>query len=319
MNLLIIGQHGQVARELAAVAWPESIRVTQLGRATFDLARPAQFRTILEGGPWDLIVNAGAYTAVDRAESEPGEAFAINRDGPAALAGWCSENRVPLIHLSTDYVFDGTNHRPYVESDPVRPINVYGQSKAEGESAVRAALVTHVILRTSWVYSAHGRNFVKSMLRLAAERDELRIVRDQTGLPTAAPEIARAIAAMVRRIAAGEPIDWGTYHFTGAGETTWYGFASYLLETSKAFGGRCPRITPISTREFPTPAARPLNSRLECSKWRYSFDQELRPWRESCREIVRTLMHEAETPEAVTPENGTPETGTPETKPRMTS
>ena len=302
MNLLIIGQHGQVARELAAAAWPGSVHLTRLGRAAFDLARPEAFGAVLEGSPWDAVVNAGAYTAVDQAESEPEAAFAINRNGPAALARRCAEKGVPLIHISTDYVFDGSSDRPYLESDPVRPINVYGKSKAEGESAVRAALSEHVILRTSWVYSVHGRNFLKSMVRLAAERDELRIVSDQHGSPTAAGEIARAIVTIVGRIKRQESIAWGTYHFTGGGDaTSWHGFASELLGVAEEFSGRRPKITPITTEEFPTPAARPLNSRLDCRKWRETFDLELRPWRESCREIVRSLLTQESETGAATP------------------
>ena len=226
MKVLVLGTSGQVGDALMRASWLAGTTLAGLARPALDMADPASIdRAMAENAP-DLVVNATAYTAVDKAESDRDAAFAVNRDGPARLAALCAARGVPLIHISTDYVFDGTKPAPYAENDPVDPVNVYGASKEAGEAAVRAALPRHVILRTSWVYAAHGANFVKTMLRLGRERPELGVVADQTGAPTAAADIAAAIVAIAGRIEAArsenrlDDVPWGTYHLTGAGETT---------------------------------------------------------------------------------------------------
>ena len=295
MTVLIIGKHGQLARELARASWPNGMEIRQYGRADFDLAQPRAFRSILDAGKWSMIVNAAAYTDVDGAESDPAKAFAINRSGPEALAQWCAAHDVPLMHVSTDYVFDGEKPDPYVEDDPVRPINVYGASKAAGEEAIRSACPAHIIVRTAWVYSAHGRNFVRTMLRLGAERGELRVVADQTGSPTSAADLAQAMIVMAAAVNDGSREAWGTYHVCGGGETSWYGFASAIFDAAESRGFTAPKLVPIETCDFPTPATRPANSRLDCEKVRREFAVDPAHWEVACREVVQELMTSSET------------------------
>ena len=225
------------------------------------------------------IVNAAAYTSVDKAESEPEAAFKVNRDGAALLAKEAARLRVPFIHVSTDYVFDGTKTSPYLEHDRPLPLGVYGQSKLEGEAAVLDAYPEALVVRASWVFSPYGHNFVKTMLRLAETRDCLRVVDDQYGAPTYAADIAEALLEMLRQIeVAGRPDRGGIYHLASAGVTTWYGFASAIFAARRKQGGRTPRLEPIKTADYPTPARRPANSRLDCSKIERVFGICLRPW-----------------------------------------
>lgn len=287
-RILVIGRSGQLARALGAAAWPAGIELVQQGRETIDLARPASVEAPVVAARPDLVINAAAYTAVDKAESEPDLAFAVNRDGPAALAEACHHLGAPLIHVSTDYVFDGTKTGPYVEEDPVGPVSVYGASKEAGESAVRARLTAHVILRTAWVYAPEGQNFVRTMLRLGRERPELRVVDDQHGCPTAAAELARGVQAAALKLLAGGR-DHGTFHFCGAGATTWFRFAQAIFELA---GEPRPRLTPIPTSAYPTPAHRPANSVLDSSKFARLYGVTARPWRESlarCLEEIAAL------------------------------
>lgn len=291
MNILVVGRSGQVARALAAHAWPAGLQVTCRGRETLDLADPAlEGKAIadLSATKAGLLVNAGAYTAVDAAEADREAAFRLNAEGPAALARACARQGAAMIQISTDYVFDGTKAGAYVEDDPVAPLGVYGASKAAGEAAVRAALDRHVILRTSWVYDATGKNFLTTMLRLARERDEVRVVDDQHGAPTSAREIARAIAAIVAAGAARP----GTYHFTAAGATTWAGFAAAIFAGLAARGLKAPRLTAIPTSAYPTPARRPLNSRLDCSKLTRDYGITGRPWRDEVDHALERALAE---------------------------
>ena len=266
-DLLVFGRTGQVARELARLA-PEA---RFLGRAEVDLTDPAACAALIRDARPAAVINAAAYTAVDRAESEPDAAWAVNSEGAGHVARACARTGLPLLHLSTDYVFDGqaVGHA-YREDDPIAPVSVYGASKAEGDQAVRDATPRHAIVRTAWVYSPHGQNFVKTMLRLGRERPELGIVADQHGCPTSAADIAGALVAMAVRMAdsgAGGDL-YGTFHFSGTGPTTWYGFAQEIFRLAAHHGNPVPTLRPIATADYPTPAARPANSVLDCSRLR---------------------------------------------------
>lgn len=278
-RILVAGRSGQVARSLDALQSTPFEFVT-LGRPDLDLGDAATIeRAVLAVRP-AAIVNAAAYTAVDKAENEPDLAFAINRDGAGLLAAAAARHGLPIIHLSTDYVFAGDKAEPYVETDAVGPQGIYGRSKLEGELAVAAANPAHVILRTAWVFSPYGGNFLKTMLRLAATRDTVRVVADQHGTPTYAPDIAEAIAVVLAR-ALAEPTaeDWrGVFHMVAEGETNWAGFAEAIFERSRAGGGADARVESISTAEYPTPARRPANSRLATAKFRAAFRHALPDW-----------------------------------------
>ncbi|CAO3439886.1 dTDP-4-dehydrorhamnose reductase [Azospirillum doebereinerae] len=294
---MVLGTTGQVGDALMRAAWPVGVALTGLSRPAIDMARPETIDAAIAAHAPDLVVNATAYTAVDKAESEREAVFAVNRDGPARLAARCAGRGAALIHLSTDYVFDGSKPTPYTEDDPVCPISVYGASKEAGEAGVRAALPRHVILRTSWVYAAHGANFVKTMLRLGRERDELGVVADQTGAPTAAADIAAAIARIAQRVAqAPQDAAWGTYHFTGAGATTWHGFADRIFQRLEAAEGRRPRLRAITTADYPTPARRPANSRLDCARVRSAFGVETPAWEDSLDRVLDLLLAPATQP-----------------------
>ena len=279
MRLLVYGATGQVARELARLA-PGA---TFLGRdrvdfATGDVALP------LREGDWDAVINAVAYTAVDRAEAEPELARAVNATAPGRIAAACTARGLPFLHVSTDYVFDGTGEGPRAPADPTGPLSVYGATKLEGEEAVRAAGGLHAILRTSWVFSAHGANFVKTMLRLGAERAELRVVADQWGGPTPAGAIAAALLRMAEVLPA-RPEAGGTHHFAGAPDTTWAGFAREIFHQA---GLPC-RVTEIPTADYPTPARRPLNSRLDCRGFTETFGLPRPDWRAGLAAVLKEL------------------------------
>ncbi|MBP2232960.1 dTDP-4-dehydrorhamnose reductase [Azospirillum agricola] len=302
MKVLVLGTSGQVGDALMRASWPADTTLTGLARPALDMADPASIdRAMAEHAP-DLVINATAYTAVDKAENDREAAFAINRDGPARLAALCAARGVPLVHISTDYVFDGSKPAPYTEDDPVDPVNVYGASKEAGESAVRAAVAAHVILRTSWVYAAHGANFVKTMLRLGRERPELGVVADQTGAPTAAADIADAIIAIAARIQSRpDDVPWGTYHLTGSGETTWFGFAERIFQRLEREEGRRPALKPIATAAYPTPARRPANSRLDCGRLRAAFGITPPAWEDSLERVLDALFADASATSAKTP------------------
>jgi dTDP-4-dehydrorhamnose reductase len=288
MKLLVLGAGGQVGHELCRLAWPASYTLAAFDHADLDISDRDRVAAAMARERPGVVVNAAAYTAVDRAESEPASAWAGNCEGPASLAAACREAAIPLVHISTDYVFDGTKPGAYREDDPVAPLGVYGQSKEAGERAVRAALSEHVILRAAWVYSAHGNNFVKTMLRLAADRSVLRVVADQTGSPTSAADIAAAIARVVERIAAGDT-QWGTYHFVGGGAVTWHGFAEAIFDLASPRRGPPPRVEAITTADYPTPAKRPANSVLDCTKIGGAFDIVPRPWRTALDEVIAEI------------------------------
>lgn len=302
MKILLLGANGQVGHALRGALAPMGhvIATTRSGildadadaqgvaceRADFD--RPETLAELVARIAPDAVVNAAAYTAVDRAESEPDAAFRANADAPAALAAACACAGIPLIHYSTDYVFDGTATRPYREDDATAPLGVYGASKLAGETAIRASGARHAILRTAWVYAAHGKNFMRTMLRLAAERDELRVVADQVGSPTSADWIAAATVPVLRAMLDDAAGSVGVRHLTAAGQTTWHGFASAIVAKAHARGmiARAPVVTPISTVDYPTPARRPAYSVLD--NGRLAAELGL-PWPQWSDELDRVL------------------------------
>lgn len=263
MRVLVAGAQGQVGRALVAAA-PAVLRTIPAGHRDFDISRPDLLRARLDADRPDLVVNCAAYTAVDRAESDIDQAMAVNRDAAGDLAAALAERDIPLIHLSTDYVFEGSKSGAYREDDATGPINAYGASKLAGEAAVARALDRHVILRTSWVYGTDGANFVRTMLRLGRDRDELSIVDDQRGCPTAASHIADAIVTIAQAIASGMGNRWGIYHYRDDGVVTWYGFAERIFAQAEPILGRIPRLVPIASGNYPTAARRPANSVLDC-------------------------------------------------------
>jgi dTDP-4-dehydrorhamnose reductase len=278
MRIYVIGSEGQVARSLRVAAGRHRDIVIGCGsRPSVDILRPDSIEQALADFAPDIVINPAAYTAVDRAESESDLAFAVNRDGAAAVALATRRRGIPIIHLSTDYVFDGKKSTPYVETDAVAPQSIYGCSKLAGESAVLSANEHTIILRTSWVYAPFGNNFVRTMLRLASERDRLRVVDDQIGCPTYAPDIANAIVAIAREIgSSGWRSDFaGITHIAGSDEVTWFTFAQEIMHLVKAKGGRTAEIDAISTADYPTAAARPANSRLNCDRLYSIFNVRL--------------------------------------------
>jgi dTDP-4-dehydrorhamnose reductase len=290
-KVLVIGRIGQVGHELGRAAWPAGLAAEFVEREQLDLGHPTGVKPAVIAMRPRIVINAGAYTAVDQAEAEREVAFAVNRDGPAALADACREIGAALIHFSTDYVFDGAKPGPYTEADPVNPLSAYGASKAAGDSAIAERLGRHVILRTSWIYSAAGHNFVKTMLRLGAERDELRIVNDQHGAPTAAAELARAAIHIAAEIDAGKEDGFGIFNFTGAGATTWCGFARAIFAGGAERGAKVPlRVQPIATEDYPLPAPRPRNSRLDCAKIARTFGLVAKPWQDSLSDCLDELI-----------------------------
>lgn len=281
--ILVTGGGGQLASALAAADAP----IRRVGRPEFDFDRPDSIGAVFHRTePW-LVVNAAAYTAVDAAEKDVEAAYRANRDGPAALARLCATAGVPLIHVSTDYVFDGAKGAPYLETDPVAPQGVYGASKLAGEAAVLDACPRAMVLRTSWVYAATGRNFVRTMLSLGRTRDRLTVVADQKGCPTAAADLAAAILAIADRIDAGwQDAYAGVFHAAGSGWTTWHGLATALFSEAARYGAAQPRVDPIATADWPTPAKRPADSRLDCAKLAAVFGVTLPDWQPS---LARTI------------------------------
>jgi dTDP-4-dehydrorhamnose reductase len=274
-RVLIFGSTGQLGRELRSADWPKNVELTSLDRQGADFSRPEKLAAIVRRARPDAIVIAAAYTSVDRAETEEGLAFAVNAEAPAAIAGAAAELDAPVLFPSTDYVFNGAKRSSYVEEDPPAPLNAYGRTKLAGEEAVRRANPRHLIVRTSWVYSAHGQNFLRTMLRLAATSDEVRVVEDQRGCPTAAADLAAAIVRIMPAILAGTA-PYGLYHLPGRSATTWCGFAAAIFAALAARGERTPRLLPVATRDYPAKARRPLNSALSSARFRHAFGFDLR-------------------------------------------
>lgn len=283
IRVLVFGQTGQVATELARQATPD-MAMTCLGRDRADLSDPAACAAVIAASDADVVINAAAYTAVDRAETEETLATTINGTSPGAMARACAARGIPFLHISTDYVFDGSGTRPWQPDDATGPLGAYGRSKLTGEEAVRAAGGPHAILRTSWVFSAHGANFVKTMLRLGAEREKLTIVADQVGGPTAAADIAAALLTMARAFHAGHGTT-GTYHFSGAPDVSWADFAREIFVVS----GLSSRVEDIPTSAYPTPARRPANSRMDGTALTLAYGIERPDWRDSLRRVLSDL------------------------------
>ena len=293
-GIFVAGSNGQVALSLKEKAAAKGLDLSTHGRPDFDLSDTAKMRAALMAYQPSAIINAAAYTAVDAAEDDEATATKINADGAGALAAIAADLDVPFLHISTDYVFAGDKDGAYFEDDPVGPTGAYGRSKLAGERAVMAANSNAMIFRTAWVYSPYGKNFCKTMLALAKTRDSLGVVGDQWGNPTYAPDIAEALLSVIAKITdSGWKKDYaGIYHLTGTGDINWHGFATEIFKASEAFGCTVPTVNAITTAEFPTPAKRPTNSRLNCDKVADKFGVRLEKWQISTDACVKRLLED---------------------------
>lgn len=290
--ILVFGAGGQLGREVMALAKTKKIEVAGFTREQADIANASAVESAISLVKPRIVLNAAAYTAVDKAESEQEAAYAANVVGAGVVARAAAAQRLPIIHISTDYVFDGTKAGPYVETDPIAPINIYGATKAEGEARVRTENERHFILRTAWVYGRFGANFLKTILRLARERPELRIVADQHGCPTSTQDLAEAIFAIDRAWASGAHAP-GTYHFAGTGVTTWCGLANVIVEAQAQATRSRPQVIPIASVEYPTPARRPANSELDSHLFNTTFGYRALDWQTRAQETVEMLLEES--------------------------
>jgi dTDP-4-dehydrorhamnose reductase len=291
-TILVTGGSGQLATSLAHAGGE---RIRRVGRPEFDFDRPETIEKAFgEVGP-AIVVNAAAFTAVDLAESEKEASARANHEGPKRLAELCAEAGIPLIHVSTDYVYDGTKGAPYVETDPTAPTGVYGRTKLDGEQAVLAANSRTIVLRTSWVFSPFGKNFIKTMLNAQLKTSNLKVVADQHGSPTSAPNLADAILAITRRIETDgfEPSLAGVYHAANRGFTTWHGLATATFEEAERHGRTMPNVAAITTSDWPTPATRPADTRLDCAKLERVFGVTLPEWRPSLARAVDEVLTSA--------------------------
>ncbi|HKH02657.1 MAG TPA: dTDP-4-dehydrorhamnose reductase [Bradyrhizobium sp.] len=290
MKVLVLGREGQLARGLVEAALGTGIQIVSIGRPEIDLTDKASVGAVFAREHPDIVVNAAAYTAVDKAESEPAVAHAVNALGAEYAARACAAQSIPIVHISTDYVFDGIKDSPYLESDRTGPINVYGSTKLEGEQRVAKVCERHVILRTAWVYSPWGTNFVKTMLRLATTRPSINVVQDQLGSPTYAPDLARTILSLATLVVDDDDSrGWGTYHVVCSGETSWSGLAREIFRHAAQNGLPVADVAGIAATAYPTPARRPGNSRLNCDKLRLLFGLELPDWRLGVKDCVARL------------------------------
>jgi dTDP-4-dehydrorhamnose reductase len=289
VHILVTGGTGQVGLELARAAWPPEVFLHMPTRQEMDLRDERSVTAVFAATPFRAVINAAAHTAVDRAQNEVADAFAANALGPAILADLTRKAGVPLIQVSTDYVFDGGADRPYAEDDPVAPLGVYGASKLAGELAVRLGNPRSVVLRTAWVLSAHRSNFLKTMLRLAEERSSINVVGDQWGCPTGARDIATVLVHIALRLIEDADAPTGVYHFVNAGETTWAGLAGEIFRASREMDGVYAQVEEIPTAGFPTPAKRPGNSRLSCGNLARDYQVTPRAWEAAVGEIVSEL------------------------------
>jgi dTDP-4-dehydrorhamnose reductase len=291
MKILVTGASGQVGTALVKQGFQQGFEMFGMSSSELDITNLLNVDAVLAQVKPDLVINASAYTAVDRAETDSERAYAVNELGPRLLAKACLEAGIPLFHISTDYVFDGVSNGVYSENDLTNPQSVYGRSKLMGELAVKENLDQYIILRTSWVFSETGSNFVKTMLRLGAEREKLSIVSDQVGGPTSADSIANALLCIAARVSDKQDVEWGTYHFTGHPYCSWYEFAKEIFQQVESLRLICkaPELTSIPSSEYPTPAPRPLNSKLDCSKIYEEFGIQPDDWKKSLKDVVLKL------------------------------
>lgn len=295
MRVVITGATGQLGHALTAARWPLDVQLHAFGRQDLDIQHTESMAATLGRIKPDIIVNAAAYTDVDGAEINVAACRAINCDAVEALALASRDLGAALIHISTDFVFDGTLTAPYRESDHVNPLNVYGRTKVEGEERLRRELPRHIILRTSWLFSARGRNFLTSMLRLGRERDEISVVADRYGCPTPAADLAAAIVAITTRMGSDSPVSWGTYHYCGMGATTWHGFAKRIFTAAAPWLGRTIRPIPIDSARFPTAARRPQSTPLYCQRIQDHLQITLPRWESAIPHAVREFFGEGRT------------------------
>lgn len=291
MKVLITGANGQLGREVARQSQAFDFEVDAFDHQQLDISNEKRIQQALAQLCPSVVINAAAYTHVDRAEDEPDLAYAVNTDGPRYLAQYCAANHLALIHISTDYVFDGTKNQPYQENDPIAPLGIYGQSKARGEAAIRSVLPHHIIVRTSWLYGVYGHNFVKTILRLAFEKKTLKVVADQFGSPTSAAELAETILIITRQIAKPHTHLWGTYHYCGAGITSWHGLAEKIIELAAPYTKlRTCQVRAIATDAWPTAAPRPPYSALNCTRLKHQFGIDPLPWQQSLKETIERIF-----------------------------
>ena len=288
MKILLTGANGQVGWELARRGAHHGMEILACDRLKLDITDESAVRRAIKQAGASLAINAAAYTAVDKAEDNPELAYSVNEKGPANLAGACAEAGIPLIHISTDYVFDGKKSGPYFETDPVSPLGIYGKSKRAGEEAVRRTFPIHIILRTAWLYGVHGYNFVKTMLHFGKEKKMLRVVDDQYGCPTYAADLAEAILIVGARVLNKQQVAWGTYHFCGKGVTTWYGFAKAVFDIARQYDSfLCTNIEPIPAAQWPSPVKRPENSVLDCTKITEAYGIHPKLWTERLADMLK--------------------------------
>jgi dTDP-4-dehydrorhamnose reductase len=291
--ILVTGGSGQVGHELVARSWPAGVEIVAPSRAELDLTDLSATKAFLADRKVDAVINPAAYTAVDKAETDVAAAFETNALVPAVLAEGTRDAGVPLIHVSTDYVFDGTGSEPYEVDAPVRPLGVYGASKAAGEYAVTLGNPRSAVVRTAWVMSARRSNFVKTMLRYGQERDVMKVVADQHGAPTFAADLADALATITLRMMADKGAPTGVFHFSNDGGTTWHDFAAAIFDVAKAKGLKTPKLEPIGTTDYPTPARRPANSLLSTARITRDYGVRPRPWRDGLPQLIDDILRTA--------------------------
>jgi len=291
MKILITGAGGQLGRELINQGQLKGFSVQAPSEDDMDITDLEKIDRCMAFHQPEVVINAAAYTQVDKAESEAALAFAVNTTGSANLARMCAKNKIPLVHISTDYVFDGQKGRSYLETDAISPVGVYGRSKAEGEIEIRSHLNEHIILRTSWLYGIHGHNFAKTMLKLATTKPKIRVVADQYGSPTNAADLAQTILIISDRMQFNNDVDWGTYHYCGQGVISWYNFAEKIVGLARLYADvKTTRIEPITTADYPTRALRPIYSALDCSRIQKHFGINPKPWQKSLEITIKELL-----------------------------
>jgi len=296
MSILITGANGQLGSELMTQCDASCTEASRVDLPEFDITDTSQVDNIIDDVRPAIVINAAAYTNVDGAETEKETAFKVNSDAPAYLAKVCSKKNIPLIHISTDYVFNGESEHPYKETDPVSPINEYGRSKLQGETNIQSELKEHIIIRTSWLYGVKGHNFVKTMLRLGKEKESLNVVNDQFGSPTYAADLAEAALTIAAKIHSQTDIKWGTYHFCNQGVTSWHGFAEAIFDIAGAITPmKIKQIQPVSSEEFASSTNRPAYSALDCRWIQEYFDIHPKPWRRSLERMIFRFFNEEST------------------------